>query len=65
MKKFLLILVLILFIGCETLTLAKVSTLPKSKSCIKGDCKNGQGTLILLDGRSLKGYFKNNFLRGY
>ena len=63
MKFFLLIMSLSLLTGCETLTTPKILNSLQSKSCIKGDCKNGYGTFVLKN-QTYTGYFTNNKANG-
>jgi len=59
MKKILLILIVSLLAGCETLTVPETSNSLKSKSCIKGDCKDGYGTFVSKNQKYI-GYFIDN-----
>ena len=63
MKKILLTIVLILLTSCETLILPETLTVPMSKSCIKGDCKDGYGTFESKNQKYI-GYFIDSKAHG-
>ena len=63
LKFFLLIPALVLLIGCETLTIPNTLSLPKTKSCIMGNCIDGFGTSEIKEYK-YSGYFKNGKANG-